>query len=397
MNKIKIWLSHNFALKSTALFLTLFLWIYIFFVFGVRIEKKITIQVQFTNISEQYHVQVDQKNIEVRFSAPANSIEQVEKSIRAVIDMAGYSSGSYTKEPILSYPRGIAIVNISPSMLEVKLEQIVSREVLVRPQLKGELMKGNIMGSIDLNPENIIVRGPESLVNQIMEARVTIDISNANADIFSSIEAVLVNDQQEPIDNLEINQRIIKVYVPVISSNVSKIVPIVPRFQGKPLYRIKSVQITPPLVTIRGNGAILENISSVFTEAVNIEGLKESSTFQLVIAPIPDVVLDIPETGYQIQIQVEEDIEIEFDSVSIKIINLGKNLESSFQAEGIQVRLYGPKSILNKITKLEAVIDASKWSAGEHYGEIELLQLPQEIIAHVFPRKIKVKVMEKNS
>lgn len=397
MNKIKIWLSHNFALKSTALFLTLFLWIYIFFVFGVRIEKKITIQVQFTNISEQYHVQVDQKNIEVRFSAPANSIEQVEKSIRAVIDMAGYSSGSYTKEPILSYPRGIAIVNISPSMLEVKLEQIVSREVLVRPQLKGELMKGNIMGSIDLNPENIIVRGPESLVNQIMEARVTIDISNANADIFSSIEAVLVNDQQEPIDNLEINQRIIKVYVPVISSNVSKIVPIVPRFQGKPLYRIKSVQITPPLVTIRGNGAILENISSVFTEAVNIEGLKESSTFQLVIAPIPDVVLDIPETGYQIQIQVEEDIEIEFDSVSIKIINLGKDLESSFQAEGIQVRLYGPKSILNKITKLEAVIDASKWSAGEHYGEIELLQLPQEIIAHVFPRKIKVKVMEKNS
>lgn len=397
MNKIKVWLSHNFALKCTALFLTLFLWIYIFFVFGVRIEKKITIQVQFTNISEQYHVQVDQKNIEVRFSAPANSIEQVEKSIRAVIDMTGYSSGSYTKEPILSYPRGIAIVSISPSMLEVKLEQIISREVLVRPQLKGELMKGNIMGSIDLNPENIIVRGPESQVNQIMEARVTIDISNANADIFSSIEAVLVNDQQEPIDNLEINQRIIKVYVPVISSNVSKIVPIVPRFQGKPLYRIKSVQITPPLVTIRGNGAILENISSVFTEAVNIEGLKESSTFQLVIAPITDVVLDIPETGYQIQIQVEEDVEIVFDSVSIKIINLGKDLESSFQAEGIQVRLYGPKSILNKITKLEAVIDASQWSAGEHYGEIELLQLPHEIMAHVFPRKIKVKVMEKNS
>lgn len=397
MSKIKLWLSHNFALKCTALFLTLFLWIYIFFVFGVRIEKKITIQVQFTNISEQYHVQVEQKNIEVRFSAPANSIEQAEKSIRAVIDMTGYSSGAYTKEPILTYPRGIVIESISPSMLDVKLEQIISREVLVRPQLKGELMKGNVMGSIDLNPENITVRGPESQVNQIMEARVTIDISNANADIFSSIEVVLVDAQQEAIDNLEINQRIIKVYVPVISSNVSKIVPIVPRFQGKSLYRIKSVQITPPLVTIRGNGATLEGISSVFTEAINIDGLKETSTFKLILTPIPDVVIDIPETGYQIQIQVEEDIEIVFDSVSLKIINLAKDLESSFQGEGVQIRLFGPKSILSKITKLEAVIDASQWSVGEHIGEIELLQLPKEIIAHIFPRTIKVKVIEKNS
>jgi YbbR domain-containing protein len=397
MSKLKLWLSHNFALKCTALLLSLFLWAYIFFVFGVRIEKKITLQVQFTNISEQYHVQVDQKNIEVRFSAPANAIEQAEKSIRAVIDMTGYSSGSYSKEPILSFPRGIVIESISPSILEVKLEQIVSREVLVRPQLKGELMKGNVMGSIDLNPENVIVRGPESQVNQILEARVNIDISNANADIFSSIEAILINEQQEPIENLEINQRIIKVYVPVISSNVSKIVPIVPRFQGKPLYRIKSVQITPPLVTIRGNGAILEGISSAFTEAVNIEGLKESSTFNLVLTPIAEVILDIPEAGYKIHIQVEEDVEIVFDAINLKIVNLSKDLEAVFQNEGAQIRLYGPKSILSKITKLEAIIDASQWTIGEHFGKIEILQLPSEVISHVFPQKIKVKVIEKNS
>ena len=231
----------------------------------------------------------------------------------------------------------------------------------------------------------------------LFRSRVNIDISNANADIFSSIEVILINEQQELIDNLEINQRIIKVYVPVISSNVSKIVPIVPRFQGKPLYRIKSVQITPPLVTIRGNGAILEGISSAFTEAVNIDGLKESSTFNLVLTPIAEVILDIPESGYKIQIQVEEDVEMIFDAVNLKIVNLSKGLEAIFQNEGIQIRLYGPKSILSKITKLETIIDASQWSAGEHLGEIELLQLPGEIISHIFPQKIKVKVIEKNS
>jgi YbbR domain-containing protein len=397
MKRLKLWLSHNFALKCTSVLLALMLWSYIFFVFGVRIEKKITIQIQFTNISEQYLVQVDQNYIEVRFSAPANAIDQAEKNIRAVIDMAGYSSGSYAKEPILSFPRGIVIENISPSIMEVKLEQIVSREILVRPQLKGELMKGNIMGNIDLNPEYVIVKGPENQVNQITEAVVTIDISNANADIFSSIEAVLLNQQQEIIDNLEINQRIIKVYVPVISSNVSKIVPIIPRFKGNPLFRIKSVQIIPPLVTLRGNGAVLESITSAYTEAIAIEGLKESGTFNLVLAPIADVLLDIPEGGYQIQIQLEEDIEVVFNEVSIKILHLSKDLEAYFLEDKIQVRLYGPKDILSKITKLEAVIDASKWSIGEHLGKIELLQLPGEIIAHIFPQKIKVKVIEKNS
>jgi YbbR domain-containing protein len=399
MTNLKRWLSHNLALKIIAISLTLLLWSYVYFVYGIRVHRKVTLQVNYINTSDQYLLHASDHFIEVTFSAPANSIDQSEKNIRAVIDLAGYSSGSFKRKPVLTYPKGVTVENILPSTIEVSLEQMISKEIRVRPQINGEVTRGNVMGSIELNPDHITITGPESQLNRIADAIVPIDISNANADIFSSIEVLLLDQDQNLVDNLDINQRIIKVYVPIISSNVSKIVPIIPLFAGMPLHRIKSVQIHPPLVTLRGNGSVLEEILSIHTEEISINGLASSTTFKVVLQTIAEVSFEPPDQLYEITIQLEEDIEVTFnhEQINLQIINLSAQFEVDLLENKLQLRLYGPRSILEKLLNPRAVIDLSELGPGEHLVNVKIMDLSPEILAHIYPQKILVKVTEKKS
>ncbi len=397
MNPLKSWLSHQLALKCIALVVSLLLWSYVYFVFGARTVKSITLQVQFVNVSDQYVLSADPAFVEVLFSAPAHAMDQLEKGIRASIDLAGYSSGTFKRKPQITFSKGVEVENITPPLVEVSLEKLISKDFKLHPQIKGEPAKGNVMGSIELVPEYVIVRGPESIVNLISEALVPIDISNANADIFSSIEAVLLDQNAKPIENVELNQRIIKVHVPVINSNISKVIPIIPRFIGTPMGRIASVELIPPLVTLRGNGSVLENINSVSTEDININNIKDTAILPFKIVIPPETSLENPDQSFEIRITIEDETEKVFTLNKVTFRNLPDSLELIWLDESIQIRLYGPRSILNSITSLEAWVDVSQLAPGEHLLSFNLLSIPKEIIVHRFPQKIRIKVNKKNS
>ncbi len=395
--RIKSILTHQLSLKIIALVLTLLLWSYVYFVFGVRIVKNITLPVQLVNISENYIAQSDHQFIEVLFSAPANMIDEAEKNIRAVIDLGGYSSGSFKRNPDISHPEKVIIENISPAVVEVTIEQIISKEISIRPQIKGEPLKGNMLGTIELNPEFIVVRGPESTINNIAEATVTIDVTGANADLFSSIEVSITDHEQKSIDNVEINQRIIKVHVPVVSSNVSKIVPVVPRFQGAPAFRVDSVEIVPPLVTLKGHGSVLETITSALTEEIDISGLAKSTTFTVKLKKIENVFFEPPDQTFEVTITLKEDAETVFHEIPLRVIDLPEHLDIRLHEEFVRVRLYGPKNILEQLSINEAWVDGSKLTIGKQEVPVFIHQLPPEIIVHIYPSEITLEVFEKKA
>ena len=72
---------------------------------------------------------------------------------------AGKQTFVITKEN-LRLPRGIELLDVIPSSIELSLAEIVQQEITVKPQLVGKLPGGLQIRSIELKPEKVMVLSP---------------------------------------------------------------------------------------------------------------------------------------------------------------------------------------------------------------------------------------------
>jgi YbbR domain-containing protein len=73
--------------------------------------------------------------------------------------VAGKQTFLITKEN-MRLSRGIQLLDVIPSSIELTLAQIVEHEVTVKPQLVGKLPGGRKIQSIELKPEKLKVFSP---------------------------------------------------------------------------------------------------------------------------------------------------------------------------------------------------------------------------------------------
>ena len=102
---IKKAITNNLGLKIFALILSILLWCYIYFVYGAKINKTASIQVQVTNVPQDLSVSLSNNYIDVVFAAPVRIIEQVEKNIRIVMDLSGIGPGTFTRKINVEAPK----------------------------------------------------------------------------------------------------------------------------------------------------------------------------------------------------------------------------------------------------------------------------------------------------
>jgi YbbR domain-containing protein len=74
------------------------------------------------------------------------------------------------KNVSMDLPEGVRIVEITPRSLTLHLEQVIEHDVPVEARFDGELPEGFKRGVVQVTPERVRVRGPESHVASIERA-----------------------------------------------------------------------------------------------------------------------------------------------------------------------------------------------------------------------------------
>ena len=91
-----------------------------------------------------------------------------------VLDLDGARSGtsSFRLSPdFFNPPRGVEIKRISPSVINVKLEEAKVRSLPVVVQLSGRPAFGYKVGGIKINPKDVKVRGPSNEVEKMLSVK----------------------------------------------------------------------------------------------------------------------------------------------------------------------------------------------------------------------------------
>gem|GEM_PF-293537 len=90
-----------------------------------------------------------------------------ERKLRFSLDLAGAKKGSnnFTMVPdALGLPRGLEVTHLSPSSITVELERLITKKIGLLPVIQGEPEAGYMIDDIALEPNDVEVRGPETVL-----------------------------------------------------------------------------------------------------------------------------------------------------------------------------------------------------------------------------------------
>jgi YbbR domain-containing protein len=221
------WLREIFVedwnLKLLALAITLGLW---YAVAGQRTPT--TIRLRGVHLSFQLTNEMEISNdpreeVEVELMGDKSVLERINaRDLVASVDLSGYKPGERVvpltpNRVVMELPNGVSLNALEPSVVPLRLEPRVEREVEVEADLEGRPEDGYELRGVTSSPVKIRVRGPASHVNAIEKAhtetilldgrkesfsaqQTAIDISDTKVDVIDTIVNVYINISPQRIE-----------------------------------------------------------------------------------------------------------------------------------------------------------------------------------------------------
>ena len=169
------WLTRDWGLKLIALVLAIGLWFYAVGEESVEVERLVPLEIHVQN-KQMSILKSSVKNVRVKLVAPRTRISEIaSKDIHAkhVIGAEVKTAGDYSfrleaREIRVPSP-DIRVMEITPSVVVVTLDEVIVQKLLVTPKFVGEPAYGYKLkeDEIRIDPNAILVEGPKGKLERM--------------------------------------------------------------------------------------------------------------------------------------------------------------------------------------------------------------------------------------
>jgi YbbR domain-containing protein len=160
--------------------------------------------------------QIPQVKVTLRISSvlALSSGSVLEDFLKAYITLEGLTEGVHTLDVRFELLKaGLNVIKVEPERVEVDLQRIITAEVPVVP---GFIGKGVNPQDVVLEPETVIIEGPERIVGNVKGAMVLIKDINEKAP-----PLLLVDDDGKEIRGVKIVSEDVRVILPAVAGENS--------------------------------------------------------------------------------------------------------------------------------------------------------------------------------
>ncbi len=205
LEKIRNLFMRNLGLKVSALLFALIVWAVLAGKERTYTQKTLQIPVEVANIAPN----IDIKNIRpewIQITVLGNGSRMVKltaEDFLCRIDLQNVTEMtklSFFSEDLLVMPKNISLslVSIHPKMIEVAIEEFITRDIPVKVRFKGKLPAGLQLAETRIIPERITLKGSKSQINHV-QAILTeeIDLSAIRSTV--SRHLTLIPDKYVPL------------------------------------------------------------------------------------------------------------------------------------------------------------------------------------------------------
>lgn len=302
------------------------------------------------------------------------SLNTREDSVRAILDLSGRGAGEH--EVNLQVQVGLRPTQImlaNPDKVTVNLESFKTATLPLIPTLIGQPSTGYQAADATLALAEVMISGPEALVNEAMKARVAINLDGVRESITNEpVPIQIIDSKGEIIRGLTINPETVEANVPIRQQGGYRdlAVNVVVNGQQAPGYRLENISVFPLVVTVVSDDpALVASLPGVVdTQPLDLEGAREDISTRLALDLPEGVNLAGPQT-VQVQVSITPiQTSITLKNQPIKVVGLGENLMAQPSTETVDVIISGPAPVLETLTAddIEIIVDVTDRGPGNY-------------------------------
>lgn len=371
------WLENDTVLKLIAFALAIMLWMAVNekpfpFVRGGEVQttiRNVTLEALYNQ--DSLELTDVPASVDLELSGDASSINRITPdSYRVYIDLRNLGPGKHRGIPVKwsGFPPGVT-VEADPKTVSVTLEEKQQIEMPVQVDLVGELPNGFKAGEPEIKPTKVLVRGSESLLEEVTAVKGVVNVEGAVETVSRSV-ALQVYGENGPLHKVEVTPSVIEVKVPITAPNKS--VPLKVDVAKYPPegYAIASLTTNVDRVTVYGPEETLNGLEVYPGPSLDLSGVTKDRTFELPIPLVFENVKVEPKT-VEISVTIVKAETKTLKDVPIRVNGLGDGLKADVltPASGkIDLVIVGAPNLLKniKLQDIRAVVDASNLPPGEH-------------------------------
>jgi YbbR domain-containing protein len=300
-----------------------------------------------------------------------------------------------------SLAQPVKIVSRTPQTVTINLEQVVKKDIPIRLIRRGEPAIGYQADDVSLGQQTVQVSGPASVVQNVAEARVLLDIAQASDTINRSIPVEIVDANEVPVAGVTVTPAQVIVEQPISQRGgyrnvVVKVVTSTGSSVGSG-YRLTSMSVFPPTVTVfSSNPSLIDSLPGfVETSPLDLTGVREDIDLPLPLN-LPDGVEVVGEQTVLVQLSVSAiEGSITLSNLPVEIVGLPTNLVARISPTTVDAIISGPVPLLERLTEedVRVSLDLSEVEAGTYQFAPRVTLSIQELkIESILPGSIEVVV-----
>ncbi len=275
-----------------------------------------------------------------------------------------YDPGVHKIDYDISYPGNLPSnaftrINQSPDSITVTVEKLERKEVPVNIIYQGRAPDGYVVRRADvvMNNEKILVTGPTSVVSQITQAVINIDLNDQTESISANYRYTLCDQSGAGVDSELITVNTEDVHVDLTIHRCKQVELVVTIVAGGGATEENAiVKLDPHTIQISGSDIALEQVGDVINlGTINLADYDTASRIYFTIPTYEGVTNDSGETEVEVDLRFEGIMTKEFAIEDFTIIGVPEGYEATVVTERLPVKIRGPYNLMNKLT-LEDII-----------------------------------------
>ncbi len=316
------------------------------------------------------------KQMELTLRAPQSVWDQLTArpdAVRAILDLSGLSAGQHKVDiQVQIAARPVRIVSANPSSVTISMEPLVTRTLPLQSTLTGQPAIGYQAGELSVDPRQVVVAGPQSVVAHVARVQVIADITGIREGFDQSLPIQALDQNNLPVGDLTVQPESAHVTLPVTRQGGFRdlAVKVIVRGQVASGYRLDSISVSPPVVTVYSSNPDLVNAMPgvVETQPLDLEAAKDNVTLRIPLN-LPGGVSAVGEQTVVIQAGISPiQSSLTLSGQRVEIAGLPANLDAQISPATMDVILAGPLPVLNSLSRqdVHVTVDVTGLAEGSY-------------------------------
>lgn len=288
-----------------------------------------------------------------------------------------YDPGTHKIGYDIGFPGNVASnafnrVNQYPDSIVVTVEKlIINKEIPINIIYQGKAADGYVVRRADVVMDNevILVTGPESVVNQITQAIINVDLDGQTESISQNYRFTLCNSDGEGVDSEMITVNTEEVHVDLTihrKKQVDLVVTVVPG--GGAAEQDVEITLSTESIWISGSDIALEQVGDTINlGTINLADHENNTKLTFTIPDYEGVTNDSGETEVEVAVRFEGLMTKEIVIEEFRTTGVPEGYEAQIITEKLTVKVRGPYELVNKLTVRDiiATVDFTGEEAGD--------------------------------